>query len=278
MPRRVVVRGGLATFASLVASRFLPGCDGPVAMPDAASPAPDASLSEDAASIADAYVAPDAAVATSFTPNPMPARPSLRSLIADIGPLGAANADGVRVPEGFTAQILARAGEPVAPSDYVWHTYPDGGTCFATMDGGWIYVSNSEMPITGGVGCLRFDATGAVTSAQRLLERTNINCAGGGTPWGSWLSCEESARGFVYEVDPHGMQAPQVRPALGVFKHEAVAVDPMRGHLYLTEDEPEGCFYRFPPAVRTADGPPEHRRRTPGVASGAPCGLGAWPL
>src|SRR5690606_3245595 len=52
----------------------------------------------------------------------------------------------------------------------------------------------------------------------------------------------------VYECDPFGEVPARVLPALGRFKHEAVAVDPVQGHLYLTEDERDGGFYRFVPA------------------------------
>lgn len=275
LPRRTVLHGGLVTFASLMASRVLSGCDSPAPSPDAASDL-DAGLDlTDAPPSVDAFVPADAA-SSPFVPNPMPARPALRSLIADVGALGSPNADGVRVADGFTARILAIAGEEVPGTSYVWHTYPDGGTCFATTDGGWIYVSNSEVPVRGGVSALRFDASGALTGAYRILERTNVNCAGGGTPWGSWLSCEEIPRGVVHECDPLGMQPPQARPALGVFKHEAVCVDPGEGVLYLTEDHASGCFYRFTPAMRTAEGHPDLRAGRLDVASVGTDGSVRW--
>ncbi len=84
-------------------------------------------------------------------------------------------------------------------------------------------------------------------SAYRILAGTNANCAGGPTPWGTWLSCEEHDGGQVWEADPLGLAPALNRPALGVFNHEAVAVDPREERLYMTEDEPDGCLYRFTP-------------------------------
>jgi len=174
--------------------------------------------------------------------------------VSSVGPLQPPDENGVRLPAGFQSRVLADAGSRVRRSsggrtDYRWHIYPDGGACFACADGGWVYASNSEAPsfTGGGVGALRFDAGGAVVDAYRILGGTNQNCAGGPTPWGTWLSCEEIPFGRVYECDPLGEREAEVRRALGYFKHEAVAVDPASGALYLTEDEPDGRFYRFIP-------------------------------
>jgi secreted PhoX family phosphatase len=163
------------------------------------------------------------------------------------GPLRSADGNGIMLPTGFTSRVIARTGRKVAGTSYVWHGAPDGGGCFA--DGtGWIYVSNSELASgKGGVGAVRFAANGAITGAYRTLKGTTLNCAGGATPWRTWMSCEEVDRGFVFETDPWGKKTAAKRPAMGRFRHEATAADPDRKVIYLTEDEPDGCFYRFKP-------------------------------
>ncbi|MFF8570832.1 alkaline phosphatase PhoX [Streptomyces sp. NPDC015140] len=164
------------------------------------------------------------------------------------GALGSPDANGLRLPAGFTSRVIARSGQKVAGTSYTWHSAPDGGACYP--DGsGWIYVSNSEVNPSGGASAVRFSATGAVTSAYRVLSGTRQNCAGGRTPWNTWLSCEEVDRGYVYETDPWGVKAAVRRDAMGRFKHEAAAADPVRKVVYLTEDVTDGCFYRFRPTT-----------------------------
>ena len=155
----------------------------------------------------------------------------------------------MRVPRGFVVRQIARTGMPVVnQSDYLWHGAPDGGATFATDNGGWIYVSNSELDRgRGGVGAIRFNRDGKIIDSYSILTRTSINCAGGPTPWGTWLSCEEHPNGLVYECDPYGKKQAVSLPMLGAFTHEAAAVDPEHKHIYLTEDVPDGNLYRFTP-------------------------------
>jgi secreted PhoX family phosphatase len=153
--------------------------------------------------------------------------------------------NGLRLPSGFTSRIVARSNVLVSGTNYRWHRAPDGGRCFATSNG-WIYVSNAELATgAGGVGMIRFNDSAGIVEARRLLSGTSKNCSGGHTPWGTWLSCEETETGQVWEVDPTGAQAPVARPAMGRFAHEGAAVDGPNRTVYMTEDAVSGLFYRY---------------------------------
>lgn len=181
------------------------------------------------------------------------------------------------LPEGFRYRVVAQegvtrldSGQP-APSD------PDGAGAFPAPSGsGSVLVCNHEIgseephpvpPIAG----LVYDpaARGGTTTIEVApdgtplrhfvsLAGTHKNCAGGRTPWDTWLSCEETEKvlekphGYVFEVDPYDQEAnrdPRPIKALGRFPHEAVVVDPDESVLYLTEDarRPNGSLYRFTP-------------------------------
>jgi len=167
------------------------------------------------------------------------------------GPLLAPNANALMLPSGFRSRLVARGLEFVPGTTYQLPVFPDGQATFQTRNGGWILVTNAESLAGSGAGAsaIRFAPDGAIQSAYRILGGTDANCAGGPTPFGTWLSCEEVADGMVWECDPAGVLAAEARPALGLFKHEAAAVDPIGGRLYLTEDEGDGGFYRFTPSV-----------------------------
>ncbi len=72
------------------------------------------------------------------------------------GPLLLADRHGIRLPLGFRSRVVARSGFVVSGTSYTWHDAPDGGACVPDEDGGWIYVSNSEVRDGGGVGAIRF--------------------------------------------------------------------------------------------------------------------------
>src|SRR5690606_16481976 len=82
------------------------------------------------------------------------------------------------LPRGMSLRAVAYSGKPaVAGGKYAWHAAPDGGACFGAPDGGWIYVSNSEIGRNGGgAGALRFDAHGTVVDSYPVLEGTSNNC------------------------------------------------------------------------------------------------------
>ena len=118
-------------------------------------------------------------------------------------------------------------------------------------------------PHLGGTTNLVFDpATGTTISQFLSLTGTDRNCAGGPMPWGTWITCEEpedltTARGrkhgwcFAVEATAKpGLQKAIALKALGRFRHEAVALDPATGILYLTEDRNDGLLYRFIPTTK----------------------------
>jgi secreted PhoX family phosphatase len=165
---------------------------------------------------------------------------------AGYGPRRPPDANGVRLPDGFQSRVIARGDDVVDGTGYRWHLASDGMATFPHRDDGFVLVSNSET-LAGGASALRIGPDGQVRDAYRILSGTTQNCSGGGTPWGTWLSCEETEDGRVWECDPTGRKRAVVHAPMGVFKHEAAAVDPRGRRVYLTEDLIDGGLYRYTP-------------------------------
>lgn len=215
------------------------------------------------------------------------------------GPLRRDPAGLLDLPAGFRYVVLSTTGQEMADRLLV-PSYCDGMACFTGPNGEWLLVRNHELtpdlsalgpfgpgngrldridpsrlydrgsgvtPSLGGCTTLVVDpATMTLTRQFLSLAGTLRNCAGGPTPWGTWITCEEDlalpgkgkkgiidqAHGFAFEVPvtiTPGLVAPLPLTAMGRFRREAVCIEPRSGIVYQTEDQPEGVFYRFIPTV-----------------------------
>jgi len=177
------------------------------------------------------------------------------------------------LPEGFEYMSFGWAGQIMddgrpTPSD------PDGMAVVAKRGNTVALVRNHELSAGesnqcfvqggmyniveyGGTTNLLFDfVKGEFVKSYTSLGGTIRNCAGGRTPWESWISCEETYHlwderedgynhGYVFDVPGFGVSKGVPVKAAGRFAHEAVAIDPNTGVMYETEDAGTSAFYKY---------------------------------
>jgi secreted PhoX family phosphatase len=191
------------------------------------------------------------------------------------------------LPEGFSYQVISALGDAMSDGMHV-PDRADGMGCLPLDSFRVALIRNHELhyshlakqpasiqqhksslaydaydngvALPGGTTTLIYNtATQSVENQFVSLVGTVRNCSGGITPWGSWLTCEESvdtpngivgkSHGYVFEVPANAQSLIDAKPlkAMGRFNHEAASVDPKTGIVYLTEDRGDSLLYRFVP-------------------------------
>lgn len=173
--------------------------------------------------------------------------------------------DAMATFPGPDGKVLIVRNHEITPDDLERGPYGLKNELFDQIDPAMLYdAGQKQLPALGGTTTLVYnESTGQVEKEFLSLAGTIRNCAGGPTPWGSWITCEETVdkagdyegklekdHGYNFEVkasDEMKLNPPQPVKAMGRFNHEAVAVDPRTGIVYQTEDRQDGLIYRYIP-------------------------------
>ena len=170
--------------------------------------------------------------------------------------------DGMGTFDGGQGKVIIVCNHENSPTPLEHSPFGKKNELLGKIDDSMVYdIGQRKDPGLGGTTTMVYnEATGEVEKQYLSLAGTYRNCAGGVTPWNSWLTCEEDVatiggtiekdHGFVFEV-PASSQPRLAKPLpikdMGRFNHEAVAVEPSTGIVYQTEDRPDGLLYRYIP-------------------------------